>query len=182
MSHASQPFLLSVFLAAPPSFSDPWSESSDPFPYSQDTFNYANPVRQYAISPDFRNTYVQQWNLNIQQQLADSWLLQLACVGKNAHKLNYPREANMAIWEPGATARNVQQRRQFLTEYYGSVSSLHADGNSTYNAFQMLPQKRFSRGYTLQTSYSLGKSLDDRSRSVPGQTGPQNPFDPHSGE
>ena len=182
VSHASQPFLLSVFLAAPPSFADPWSESSDPFPYSQDTFNYANPVRQYAISPDFRDAYVQQWNLNIQQQLADSWFLQIAYVGKNSHKLNYPREANMALWQPGATARNVQQRRQFLTDFYGSVSSLHADGNSTYNAFQLLLQKRFARGYTLQTSYSFGKSLDDRSRSVPGQTGPQNPFDPHSGE
>ncbi len=182
VSHASQPFLLSVFLAAPPSFSDPWSESSDPFPYSQDTFNYSNPVRQYAISPDFRDAYVQQWNLNIQQQLADSWFLQVAYVGKNAHKLNYPREANMALWQPGATARNVQQRRQFLTDFYGSVSSLHADGNSNYNALQILVQKRFSRGYTLQGSYSFGKSLDDRSRSVPGQTGPQNPFDPHAGE
>ena len=88
----------------------------------------------------------------------------------------------MALWEPGATARNIQQRRQFLTDFYGSVSSLHADGNSTYNAFQLLLQKRFARGYTMQTSYSFGKSLDDRSRSVPGQTGPQNPFDPHSGE
>ena len=182
VSHASQPFLLSVFLAAPPSFNDPWSASSDPFPYSQDTFNYANPVRQYAISPDFRDAYVQQWNLNIQQQLGDDWFLQVAYVGKNSHKLNYPREANMATWQPGATARNIQQRRQFLTQYYGSVSSLHADGNSTYNAMQLLLQKRFARGYTLQTSYSFGKSLDDRSRSVPGQTGPQNPFDPHAGE
>ncbi len=182
VSHASQPFLLSVFLAAPPSFNDPWSASSDPFPYSQDTFNYANPVRQYAISPDFRDAYVQQWNLNIQQQLGDDWFLQVAYVGKNSHKLNYPREANMALWQPGATARNIQQRRQFQTQHYGSVSSLHADGNSTYNAMQLLLQKRFARGYTVQTSYSFGKSLDDRSRSVPGQTGPQNPFNPHAGE
>ncbi len=182
VSHASQPFLLSVFLAAPPSFNDPWSESSDPFPYPGGVFNYSNPVRQYAIDPNFRDAYVQQWNLNIQQQLADSWFLQVAYVGKNSHRLNYPREANIASYEPGATARNVQQRRQFLTDFYGSVSSLHADGNSTYNALQLLLQKRFSGGYTLQTSYSFGKSLDDRSRSVPGQTGPQNPFDPHSGE
>ena len=182
VSHASQPFLLSVFLAAPPSFSDPWSASSDPFPYAQDSFDYSNPVRQYAMSPDFRDAYVQQWNFNIQQQLGESWFLQVAYVGKNAHKLNYPREANIALWEPGATARNIQQRRQFLPEFYGSVSSLHADGNSTYNALQLLVQKRFSRGYTLQTSYSFGKSLDDRSRSVPGQTGPQDPFNPHAGE
>lgn len=123
-------------LAAPPSFNDPWSASSDPFPHAQDTFNH-------AISPDFRDANVRRWNFNIQQQLGDDWILQVAYAGKNSHKLNDPREANMAAWRPGATDRNIQQLRQFLAQYCGSVSSLRADGDSTCNAMKLLLQKRF---------------------------------------
>jgi len=169
----SPPFLLPISLPSPPSFSDPWIGREDPFPYDGHTFSF--PVQLYTISPDFRDGYVQQWNFNIQQQLGSNWFVQAGYVGRAGHKLSHTREANAAIWQPGATAKNIQQRRPFFPQFYSAVSLISSISNSNYHSLQLLAEKRFSLGYTLQAAYTFGKSIDDRSRGAVDGGGPQDP-------
>ena len=176
----SPPFLLPISIPSPPSFSDPWRGRTDPNPYDGKTFTF--PIQLYSISPDFRDGYVQQWNFNIQQQMGRSWFVQAGYVGRAAHKLSFTREVNAAVYGPGATAGNRQQRRPFFPEFYSAVSHIGAESNSNYHSLQVLVEKEFASGYTLQMAYTLAKSIDDRSRSVPGQTGPQDPSNFLNGE
>jgi hypothetical protein len=161
------PFVLPLQLSPPPSFSDPFAGRTDPFPYTQDSFVF--PAQFYTVDNNFRAGYAQQFNFNVQHQLGADLVVEAGYFGRVGHQLSAVREANSAVFGPGATAANTQSRRPFFPEFYSSVSSIHADGNSNYHALQAKAEKRFSKGYTFQFAYTLAKSIDNRSRfSVDG--------------
>jgi hypothetical protein len=61
------------------------------------------------------------------------------------------------------------------------MPSYFSDSESEFNSLQMTLTKRYSRGYTLQGSYALAFSKDDRSQTSTSASA-QSPYDPHDGE
>jgi hypothetical protein len=61
------------------------------------------------------------------------------------------------------------------------MPSYFSDSESEYNSMQLSLTKRYSRGYTLQGTYALGYSKDDRSQTSTSASA-QSPYDPHDGE
>ncbi|MBI4166108.1 MAG: TonB-dependent receptor [Acidobacteria bacterium] len=160
----TQPFNV-AFSIVPPSFSDPWAGTPDPFPYFINLENpiFTGPVQAFTISPDFRNGYIQQFNLNFQRQFGENLVLQAGYVGKIGRRLSGQHEKNQAVFGPGATIANVQERRPIQPDFFASLSETTSDHNSWYHSFQANLEKRFARGYTFQVAYTFSKSIDDRS-------------------
>jgi hypothetical protein len=70
--------------------------------------------------------------------------------------INY--EENQAIFGPGATAGNIDQRRPYRD--FQSINTAATIGNSTYHSLQLSLNRRLSRGVFVMANYTRAKALD----------------------
>ncbi len=109
----------------------------------------------------------QQWNLNIQQELGRDWLLEVGYSGSHGIHLFRRYDGNFSPPAPGG----INEKRRYksaeipgtgiISSPLGQVLYNVQDGNSVYHALVTRLEKRFSRGFTLLTSYSFSKSIGD---------------------
>ena len=173
------PFQRVVSLSPPASFSNPYGGAPDPFPWTLDLKNpiFAFPTQVSRTSTDFGDQYTEQFNLNLQRQVGSDVFLQMGYVGKVGHKLAVETEWNPAVYGPGATASNTQQRRAYYPQYYAGIAMNHADANANYHSLQVDARKRFSRGFSLQLAYTWSKSIDEGSTDNAEGSTVSNPYD-----
>ncbi len=174
----------------------PFFNFSNPFggqpPFDQKT--YPQPTTVLTVEDTMRPTYAQDWNLSVQRSFLNDYLIEVRYIGTRGNRLPRFIEANPAVYGPGATAENADQRR-----IYGGCSSpegpcdfasvglLANSTSSTYHAGQVSLSRRFSTGAGFQLSYWYSKTLDYASslnlsgsapQLVAGENDlPQNPFD-----
>jgi hypothetical protein len=179
-----QPFGLANTLNVPYALSAPYQGLSNPFPFQFDPGNarFVLPVRiPKSFDPGLRNPYAQNYSFSIQRQLLPNLMLDVAYAGNTGRKLIEFREFNPAVYRPGATASNTNQRRRYAPTY-ASIGQLDAGTNSSYNGLQVQVNKRFSRGLTLTAAYTFSKAIDEVSSggsafATVDQHGAQNPDD-----
>ncbi len=183
-TYENPPNQAGILLSSPPSMSNPFQGRNDPFPYTPDPNHpvFVTPIEAFTPNPNLRDGYSQQFNLNLQHQFGADLVVQAGYVGQLGRKLSQLRDINAAVYGPGATAANAQQRRPYLPQYYSDIGQLNSDANSNYNSLQALAQKRFSHGYTVQVSYTYSKSIDNASLGIAGSTVLQNPNNYGEGE
>jgi hypothetical protein len=81
---------------------------------------------------------------------------------------------NPAVFRPGATVANENSRR-----LYPGLAAVELASSYVYeefNSLQINATKRFSKGVTLLSNFTWGKTIDDTSSATEGNTGPPNPF------
>ena len=155
-----------------------------PFGPGVDIFGAVNspvpPFTVFGVDPHMRTPYVQSYNFNLEQTLADGTVLQIGYVGSKGNKLFRVRDINQAIPGPVAT---LQQRRPFNATYpqFAGIYQLEASANANYNALQAVLRRRLSKGLTASASYVWSHSIDDASNGfcscTAGVSLPQNSFD-----
>lgn len=131
-------------------------------------------------------TQIQNWQLSIQQELFNNFVLDVAYVGNRAKNmviladLNQARpltEAEFAL--PASQQPSLQARRPISG--FGSISAVLRDGFSNYNALQVKLERRFSKGLYFLNSFTWSKAIDNASQVLEepsGNTGtPQNVYD-----
>ncbi len=174
----------------------PFLNYADPFngqvPF--DTSSFPRPMTVLTNEQNMRPAYAQNWNLTIQRSLAGSYLLEVRYVGTKGTHLPRFIEANPAVYGPGATAQNADQRRIYAgcpsapgPCTFGSVGLLTNSTDSTYHAGQLSVSRHFTSGFGFLASYTFSKTLDYVSslnlsgsapRLVSGENDlAQNPFD-----
>jgi hypothetical protein len=111
--------------------------------------------------------YSQQWNFSVEHVFARQYTLDLRYVGNKGTHLPRFIEANPAIYSPGATTDNADQRRLYAgcsatlgTCAFSSVGLIADNNASTYHAFQAAFSRQFSHGLSFLASYWWSKSLD----------------------
>ena len=173
-----------------PNFADPFN-GSNPFDQS-----FAQPMTLLTLDPNLRLPYAQDWNLNVQRALGNTWLFEIGYIGTKGTRLPRFVEGNPAVTIPGETTQdNADQRRlnsgctiaQPSPCTYSSVGLISGISDSTYHALQTSVRKRFGAGFSMLASYTLSKTLDDvssfnitgsASQSTAGENDlAQNPFD-----
>jgi len=123
----------------------------------------------YTQPFNFPTSYVEQWNFNIQRQLAGDFVAQIGYTGSGAHKLLYPVNLNQAF--PGTGAVNSRRPYQGV----GNITYYAPLVNSTYNALVAKLERRFAKGLSLLASYTFGHSLDgDGNEHDTSDVSPQN--------
>lgn len=129
---------------------------------------------------------IQNWQLSIQRELMNGFLLDVAYVGNRADDtvlladLNQARPLTQAEASlPAAQQPSLQDRRPI--QGFGSISAVLSEGFSNYNALQIKLERRLSRGLYFLNSFTWSKALDNGSQVLEepnGNTGtPQNVHD-----
>ena len=123
-------------------------------------------------------TYMQQWNLSWQRQLTGNWLVTANYLGNKTSHYWLGRESNPAIYGPGATTGNTNQRRVLSRidpvrgTPYATIGETDDGANATYNGLLVSAQHRFSHHFTALANYTLSHCINEG--DVNGDlTGPQ---------
>jgi hypothetical protein len=126
------------------------------------------------------------YNLNVQRELGGDMLAMIGYAGSHGYNLVSAIEGNPVVpvvqadgslfFPAGAPRRNPA---------WTSIDLRTSNGHSTYNSLQAMLQKRFSRGYQVQLSYTLSKTMDNTQAqlnvdSVNTSVYAQNPYDPEA--
>ncbi len=114
-------------------------------------------TNNYGIDPNYRLGYVQIWNLNIQQQLRPTLIMNLDYTGTKGTALDIVEAPNRTI--DGIRLANAQA---FNFESSGADSHAYAAS--------LRVRKRLQNGFSIGGTYTFSKSMDDASSIGGGAT------------
>jgi hypothetical protein len=139
-------------------FSNPWAgyPGGDPFPGAA-IFPIGGTY--VSIPASMKPTYMIQWNLSYQRQLAKDWLLTMNYLGNTTNHIWGARDINPAVYIPGSTASTNNRRLLYLQnpasgKYYSSIVQADDGGKSSYNGLLASVQHRFANHFTLLVNYT----------------------------
>jgi hypothetical protein len=140
------------------------------------------PVNGLFTDTSLRTPYIQSWNLSIQRQITTSTMVEVNYAGKIGTKLealrtfNPARFVNSPLDGSPPSPQNVNDRVVFEPGIMGAQSyMLGNDFRSWYHSLQIQVTKRFSKGLTVLSNYTLSRSIDTSSTDNLGAT-VANPF------
>ena len=115
----------------------------------------------YVNDPNFKNARSQQWSVEIQRQLTQNMMLDVAYVGSHDSRLDYTGWANAAPHAnpqgtPAATI-DAEKLMPFMSPNWHYSQSI---GRANYNALEVKFERRWSRNVLTLLSYTWSKSLD----------------------
>ena len=129
------------------------------------------PVLPIMLAADFRDGYMQHWNLGVQYQPWEEIALDVAYVGSRGTSLTRTRNPNQR--PPGGALPPFPQ--------FGSIRYIESGAPSSYHSLQVSVQKRFSQGLTFLAGHTWSRSIDDASGALLGSAAeaefPQNSMD-----
>jgi hypothetical protein len=138
-----------------------------------------------VVDPSFKNSYVESYNLNIQQQISRNWSLMMGYFGSEGHHLRTRVNLNQFVaFGPGPTFTGIRPFANLSASSpispgaaIGNISDNVSTGNSNYNALWVSSNMRPWHGLQFNASYTFSKSLDYTSQNGQGVV-VQNSFSP----
>jgi Carboxypeptidase regulatory-like domain len=122
------------------------------------------PFGAFAVSPDLKLPYVINFNLNVQQQLAPTMIVQIGYVGTRGHRLALMRDINA----PAPRAGGVSQAARPFNALYptlAAINELDSIGRSEYNSLQMSLIQSAWHGLSGRVNYTLSHAMDNGSEA-----------------
>ncbi|MBZ5577309.1 MAG: TonB-dependent receptor [Acidobacteriia bacterium] len=133
---------------------------------------------------NFQPTYVNQWNLSIQRQIGQNWLLSANYLGTSTIHFVSGENLNASVLVPNTAGTplgtcpkgvvvgcnstgNANQRRPLylqnsaLGQYYSNVGIADDGGTASYEGLYLSAQKRLSHGVTVQANYTWSHCISD---------------------
>lgn len=114
------------------------------------------PALPSMIARNYRDGYVQQWNLDVQHEVVKNLVLDWGYVGSKGTHLQDQRDLDQGA--PGSEGTSA-----LPFPAYGAITLLESAASSTYHAFQFRAEKRVSQGLVFLGSYTFSRSIDDAS-------------------
>jgi hypothetical protein len=153
----------------PLSFDPTAFNGTNPAPNAPILNGVASPPYSIFITPrNFHSPYTQNWNLNIQQKLAENASFEARYVGSKGTKLVRLTDLN----EPDSNGNRT------INPNYSAIDELTPSSSSAYNALQATARIQNSHHISGFAAYVWSKSIDDASDGidfVPGAAFPQDP-------
>lgn len=144
-------------------FADPYNGQTPPFV----TQSFVRPATVLTVQSGMLPPYSQNWDFSIERVIAKNYMLDVRYVGNKGTHLPRFIEANPAVYGPGATQQNADQRREYAncspvlgSCAFASVGLIADNNSSTYNALQIAFSRQFTNGFSFLASYWWSKSLD----------------------
>ena len=118
----------------------------------------------FAVDPNLRTPYIQNYNLNIQRELFRNGVLEVGYVGSTGKKLFRYRDINQPL-NPSVSSARPFDNGPFApsggTFFY--VNQLETTAFSNYNALQTSFSVRDRRGFSTQIYYTWSHAIDNAS-------------------
>ncbi|HTQ56378.1 MAG TPA: carboxypeptidase regulatory-like domain-containing protein [Bryobacteraceae bacterium] len=117
-----------------------------------------------AVEGTYHAPQWQEWNLQVQRQLANSWVLVANYVGNHGIKLPYTNSWWNAF-DPYEVYPGVAGIREDAAAVpnYGNVNTLQSGAISNYNGLSLTVRKQLSHGLTALFNYTWSHNLDEAS-------------------
>ena len=170
-------------------FSHPYDSNpgGNIFPYTVDKNAPFVKAGTYILpTNDLKTTAVNQWNLVVQHQFGNDWLVNVSYIGSESSHLWSSFQLNPSVFIPGtcqagqygltapglcspAGNTNSAFRRTFAlagipgSEYYGIVEQLDSGGTGSYNGLVASVTKRLSKGLLTNANYTWSHCISDLS-------------------
>jgi hypothetical protein len=173
--------------------SDPWLNypGGNPMPLLQqlNAIGHASPNAPFfpfgayvnLQLSDYRPTYINQWNLSIQKQIGQDWLVSLNYLGNSTIHLISSEGANPAvfmgtgpcklpngvIYPTCSTTANQNFRRVYYLQNptqgtsFAGIGQQDTGGTASYQGFYASAQKRLSHGITALANYTYSHCISD---------------------
>jgi hypothetical protein len=99
--------------------------------------------------------------------LSKDWLASATYIGDKGTHYRSSFEANSALYTPGATLGNLNQRRVLSLlnpvtgAFYSAVTQMDDGVNTNFNGLKLVLQHRFASHFTVLTSYTWSHCLQD---------------------
>jgi hypothetical protein len=120
-------------------------------PTTAPTLTTANSTQTSVFNKDIRNPYTQRWSLGVQRELPWDLIMEASYVGSAGRKLFVSEDLN-PVANPATGAR--------LFPNFGPRRWRSSGANSNYHSAQLRVDKRLSRGFQINTSYTWSKLMD----------------------
>jgi hypothetical protein len=135
-----------------------------------------------SVNPNFKNGYIESYNLNVQQDLGHGTALQVGYIGSQGRHLRLNRNINQFVYASPTATTGV---RPFPTVSsaslirpgapLGNITYNDDAGMSNYNALWLTLRKSLRGGLEVNTTYTYSKSMDENSQSGNGIQDNTNP-------
>jgi hypothetical protein len=133
-----------------------------------------------SVNPNFKNGYIESYNLNVQQELGPASALQVGYIGSQGRHLRLNININQFLYA-SPTATTGTRPYPTATLLNGSVRPLgnitynDSIGMSNYNALWVTYRRSLRGGLAFNTTYTYSKSMDENSQSGNGIQDNTNP-------
>jgi len=122
-------------------------------PTTAPTLTAANSTQTAVFNPNIRNPYTQRWSLGVQRELPMGLILDVSYVGSAGRKLFVSEDLNPIV-------NNSVTPPVRLFPNFGPRRWRSSGANSNYHSMQVRVDKRLSRGFQINTSYTWSHLLD----------------------
>ena len=119
-----------------------------------------------AEDPNIRSAYLYQYNLGIQRRFGRRFSLEVDYLGSTGHKLGLFVDQNqpyVTVNDPTVIGNKAPNVQVYPYPTFGSIGTGISAGNSNYNGGVVTAKYVSNKGYFLQSSYTLAKSMDTNS-------------------
>lgn len=131
-----------------------------PLPSQASTTSPSGALRGMQLT--YANSYVQQFNVNVQQEVGFHTVLTVAYVSELGHALRTSPNVNLGPLGL-STAGAYTTLRPFYSKFPGvtDIYNIESNGFSNYNSFQATVVKQTGQGLTVQANYTWAHALGD---------------------
>jgi hypothetical protein len=123
-----------------------------------------------AFKVDARDSYALNWNLNVQRQVGQDTLIEVAYVGSRGRQLVLKTDQNQAPPVVGVTDQNLNRPYADVSPLLRTVGTVETSGTLDYHALLVKVQRRFANGFSFLNAYTYGKTIDLASDNDGGVT------------
>ena len=140
----------------------PTGKPGDPFPGAA---VFPSGGAYISVPGDLRVTYMMQWNVSYQRQIARDWMVTANYLGNASRHIWGSTDINYSIPTAGATTGNTNARR--LTAllnpvggaYYGDIQQTDDGANASYHGLLTKAEKRMSHGLAVFGTYAYSHCI-----------------------
>ena len=136
----------------------------DPFPGN---VVYPNAGAYVSVPPNTNPTYMMQWSVSYQRQIAANWLVTANYLGNVSRHIWGSVDVNYAVATiAGATSGNTNTRRLTYLQnptgggqYYADIQQTDDGANASYNALFLRAEHRMSKNFSVLATYTYSHCI-----------------------
>ncbi|MGE5357812.1 MAG: TonB-dependent receptor [Bacteroidales bacterium] len=121
-----------------------------------------------SVAPDFRNPTLHSWNVNVQREIWHNMAASIGYIGSKGDHLRVSRNLNQFLNGVRPFPKLSPSSPILPGNSVGNITEVTSLGRSRYDGLWMALNKRLSRGFQFNASYTLSKSKDTNSLNSQG--------------
>jgi hypothetical protein len=109
---------------------------------------------------NFRDAYAHNFNVNVQRQLGELYMFEVAYSGSRGRQMMLKGDPNQAPPVVGATDQNINRPYARISPQLRTLGQAQSKGFLDYNGLLVKFQRRFANRFSTMNAYTFGRATD----------------------